>query len=123
MTARKTHLQSTTHSGFDIAFKFAVGATGAVGAISGKGVESVVRDSAGQYTITLKGPIGQIINVAAMLEEAALTDLVPQVLSTDASANQVVIGHHITGATPTATDPPDGSFVHVRVHCAHYSSV
>lgn len=53
---------------------FAVGSTGAVGTTSGKGVTSVTRDSAGQYTVLLQDSYDSVFWASAAIKDTANSD-------------------------------------------------
>lgn len=111
------------------AFKFAVGATGAVGTViqgGGLAVASVVRASAGLYTVTLNNPqFFNILNFHPQVHPAAVADpalrcsYVPGSLTTSA-AGVVTFQFRCTADTAVdntlqaATDPTSGSEVHVK---------
>lgn len=102
--------------------QFAVGASGAVGAIKATGfgataIEggirgSVVRDSAGQYTITLPG-IGAWQFIAPVGEPTATgaTVVVGRVESIDTDTGEIQIQFSALDGSGTATDPASGATV------------
>ncbi len=91
---------------------FAVGATGAVGAITAanSSVLSIVRNSAGNYTITLKDTWANIDAVDVSLQLPAIVDLKTQLVAvTGNSVNFVCI------AVAAPTDPASGANVYFRI--------
>ena len=104
-------------------FKFLVGATGAVGTLSqGKAnlVANVVRNSAGNYTVNFNKPYPlNILFCVPVVHRNAIADAfvkmeydVGSFTPGGADSSMVLF---TTNAGVTATDPPDGSEVHVML--------
>lgn len=95
--------------------KITFGATGAVASTDHKGVTSVARDSAGQYTITLDESYNELLWYGDKILEADVTD------PTAVGVHTRVEAEAVSSATPTVTiqfydftdgseaDPADGS--------------
>lgn len=102
--------------------KAAIGATGAptLNTAASKGISTIVRDAAGDYTITLSESYNSLLMVDIMFLEADDTDLTAQTISEDVDGTTptVKIGFH---AAATPTDPPDGSTIYVRITCKNSS--
>ena len=79
------------------------------GAGENVGITSLARDSAGQYTIVLDGPVAKVLGISMVIQNAAGIPTVPFVgiKSFTASTNTLVL---VTSDadTPAATDPVDG---------------
>lgn len=92
-----------------ISGRFAVGATGAVGTKTGDvGRWTVVRDSAGVYTVTLVRKPKKIMAANGSIRKAAAGDLAVQLQTITESTGKVTFRCQTTGATPAATDPASG---------------
>lgn len=104
-------------------FKMLVGASGAVGTISqakGNLISGIVRDSAGVYTVTLTRPYPYgVLAVIPQINRAAPTDT-NVVANYDAASYSNTAGTFVIHCTNTtgaaaATDPPNGSELHVML--------
>lgn len=99
-----------------------IGASGAVSASSGKGIDSVARASAGQYTITLEEPVGAFLWAGFQLLDATAES--PALVGTEMRLE----AQDVTAATPTVTlqcyaaddgadtDPADGAVIYFCLH-------
>ena len=95
--------------------KAAIGATGdpTLDVSASKGITSITRNAAGDYTILLAEVYPSLLMVDIMFLEADDTDLTSQVISEDVDGvGNVKIGFH---AAATPTDPSDGSTIYVRI--------
>ena len=123
--------RSRTHAvdGVVNAFKFEIGAAGAVGTItewgSGDFVSGVVRTAEGIYTVTLQKPYpATLVSVAPLIASPAIGDAMV-VARFDANSYSASAGTFIintsknTGAADTtqiAGDPANGATVQVVLH-------
>lgn len=73
---------------------------------------SVVRNSAGDYTITLADPVGAFVGFNIEILAASAADLQPQ-LTALSTANKTVQFRVLTGAT--ATDADSGVIIYVII--------
>lgn len=85
-----------------------IGATGAPTLERGLGIASVVRDSAGTYTITLQDRFNRLMGASVMqIVSGGAEDLSFQLDSEDVDGDkEIVLVCHTAG---TETDPSDGS--------------
>lgn len=83
-----------------------IGALGAPTLVSKPGFSSIVRNSAGNYTITLEGKYPDIISADLILEAAAAEDIQFQLESRDVANGQITF-RCLTGGVET--DPSNGS--------------
>lgn len=121
---RLNTLQSATLSGFDICGSFGVtGGDGSVDTTDVKGRNfSVAKEATdGQYTITLDGPLADIISITCVLEAAATEDLVLYVAGFDLTARTVTLQAETVVAAAAEANPADGDRIHFRIHCARHS--
>jgi hypothetical protein len=88
--------------------KVAIGATGAPTLSRGKGVASIVRNSAGNYTITLNDSYNALLNVIPQFVAASgpAAPLVSVVSESVDSAKTIVI--QCADIAEAATDPANG---------------
>jgi len=93
----------------EIFAKISIGAAGAPTLSLGKGISSVVRNSAGTYTVTFSGPIPVFLFAKFIHLASVAQDLNFQVLAVNI-ANKTVQFACLTGAT--ATDPANGTVLH-----------
>lgn len=110
-----------------IAGKFAVGAVGAVGTITpgaGHAIASVVRNSAGNYTITFKDTYPDFLGVKAWISFATAGAVLNPALAVrcwaytpkPASGGATVVLQVVTLASPeVAADTPTGTEIHFEV--------
>lgn len=93
----------------------AIGATGAptLDATNSKGVASIARTAAGDYTITLEDKYQALMHASAQLVVSADEDLTIHVDSEDVDGAKTVKLTCL--AATTATDPSDGSTLLVRI--------
>lgn len=106
-------------------FKFTVGATGAVGTVSqGKAnlVASVVRNSAGNYTVNFNKPYPlNILFCDPKVHRNAIADAFVKMeydvgsFTAGGGSGSASMVLFTTNAGTTATDPPNGSEVHVML--------
>lgn len=101
----------------DVVGKVAIGATGAVGAASGKGF-TVTRSGAGLYTITLdaKGGVPTILWAHADVVFATGTNTqTAKILTLNATTGVVTLQCNDAGTVDVAADPPSGSVLIFRI--------
>lgn len=100
-----------------IALQIDVGATGAVSAIRGKGVSSVVRNSAGKYTITLDRGYKRVLGVGRIGMTGAgapgPVDGTGSVDTTNAGTGSVILYTALTAAPTTAADVASGTTINL----------
>lgn len=81
----------------------AIASDASVTSFSAPGVASVVRTSAGLYTITLSDNYNALVSIGAQVQAAVAVDLVAQLKSADVVSAKTVAINLLTGAV--ATDP------------------
>lgn len=98
--------------------KVAIGATGAVGAASGKGF-TVTRTGAGLYTITLDtthASVPAILFADVKVVASANNDTQDcHILTLDAAAKKVTVACSDAGTVDTPADPDSGSFLSFNI--------
>lgn len=104
-----------------------IGSTGAVSSSSGKGIASVVRNSAGKYTITLSDSYNKLL----WADVAVLDDTNSDPVSVGTVGR--LFSEDVDGSTPTlaiqfydftdgsAADPADGAKVFVKIQLRNSS--
>lgn len=121
ITSGKSSLANFSQAGMVIvAGKVAIGASGAVGAQTGKGF-AVTRTAAGRYTITLDGSGGCANILFALADVVFATQTNTQTATTlthTASARTITVACNDAGTIDTPADPPSGSFLQVFVVAA-----
>lgn len=90
--------------------KLTVGATGAVSASSGYGLSSIVRNSAGNYTITLDRKFKKILSVVPTVIEGTPQGLEMTVTDDSMSSGGALTVEFGTDGG-TATDPSSGQII------------
>lgn len=110
----------------ELFFKFAVGASGAptLDALNSKGIKSVVRNSAGNYTVTLQDQYSKFLGVDA--QELSSTGI-------PAAPNMGIVSQAVNGAAPTvvlqfsaggvATDPDASSTIYGKVSLGNTTAI
>jgi hypothetical protein len=106
--------------------KVAIGATGAptMSAINSKGVASVVRASAGRYTITLQDKYNRFLDFS-MIQVNATASGAPDfyVASVDVVGAKTLVVQCAAADGTTATDPASGVTIYFHVTVANSSAV
>lgn len=90
-----------------------IGASGAVLATSYNEFGTVVRDSAGQYTLTLDQPVVHATIGVTLQSAGTAVDIVPQIKSF--TNGKTITVQCLTGTTPT--DPPNGAALNWMLNC------
>lgn len=75
--------------------------TGVVASFSGKGIASIARTAAGEYTITLEDKVSGLLDASFQVVAATATDLVPQIMSYDVTGAKTVVVNLLAAAVPT----------------------
>ena len=84
-----------------ISLSFAPAGTGAPTDVKGRGVTSVVRDSAGKFTITLKDKFLELMGLNVVIAMTAVADLKPQLGAVDVVTAKTVVLNILAVATAT----------------------
>ena len=116
MASRTFHRQqSLTREVKTLHGKFAVGASGAptLDATLSMGIESVTRDSAGVYIITLEDRYNDLLDFHPTLEAAAAEDLTFQVESETVNTTKTITFQ--CKAAAVETDPSNGSTIRFKI--------
>lgn len=103
----------------DLYLKVSIGATGAPTIVLGKGITSITRNSAGKYTILLKGNANKLMDVSCMPLIASAGAAAPMVVvDSEQVANvttpQLVLQMRAIDNT-TATDPASGEVLMIKI--------
>ena len=93
--------------------KVSIGATGAPTLVSPVGIASISRTSAGLYRITLQDKYASLKSVSVMQIVSSPQDLHFQVKAEDVASAKTVDIICLTGTT--ATDPSNGSTLHIQI--------
>lgn len=99
--------------------KVSIGAAGAPTIVEAKGVKSIVRNSAGNYTILLSDPSNQLKDVfsqsisGSSAQAAPLMTIVSEAVATAAAPTVILQYRAIDNST--ATDPASGEVLLIRI--------
>ena len=104
---------STNREAITVSFRVNIGATGAVTSVAGTGVASVVRTSAGLYTITLNETYPSLLSANATLLAPVAVDLVPQFVSEAVASTKIIVLRTVAAAV--LTDPANGASLLVNL--------
>lgn len=104
----------------DIYAKFIAGATGAVSSFKGAGVKSVVRNSTGNYTITLSATFQRLLMVSGIVSSATAKNVGIQLFGTPANVQTNFLANgtvtvQLTDNTGAAVDPANGDHVWIKM--------
>lgn len=96
-----------------------IGATGAVTSFTGNLIQSVVRNSTGFYTLTLKGPITAMLSAQGMMQSPAsglsgISSIELDNTTNMAAATPIIVIQTLDAAGAIA-DPADGSRILMSV--------
>lgn len=103
----------------------AIGASGAPTLTSGLGITSIVRDSAGKYTVTLDSKYTRLMAFHATLQSATVADLNIQQVSSDVNGAKTVVFHCVAvdgDGAPAATDPASGNKLFLKFELKNTSA-
>ncbi len=75
--------------------------TGVVASYSGRGIASIARTGAGEYTITLEDKCVDLLNCDVSVVSATPVDLVPQIASYDVVSAKTIVVNLLAAAVPT----------------------
>lgn len=98
--------------------KISIGASGAVSSSSGKGIASVVRNSAGKYTITLSDRYNSLLYASAIVLDDTNSDPVtvgiqPRLFSEAVNnATPTIVIQFYNHTDGSAADPANGALVY-----------
>jgi len=98
-----------------------IGASGAPTLVKGLGISGIVRDSAGEYTITLEDKYSSLLHVDIVQLEADAEDLTFQVTSEDVDGTKEI--SIMCKAAAVETDPSDGSVLLIKIDVKNSSVV
>lgn len=101
----------------DVVGKVAIGATGAVGAATGKGFV-VTRTGAGLYTITITATSGVPVILWAHADVVFATagnTQTAKILTLNATSGLITLQTNDAGTVDVAADPPSGSILIFRI--------
>jgi hypothetical protein len=90
-----------------------VGATGAVSAISGYGISGVVRNSAGDYTITFDRKYKKLLDCSLTVVQSTAQGLGLSVKTDSVSSAGTL--NIVTSVGATATDPSSGTVLRFQI--------
>lgn len=107
----------------DLYLKATVGAAGALTITAQKGITSVTRNSAGNYTILLKDLFNLFMIADSMFNSGASAPAAPNmnIVATSVTSAQTiqVQFRNLAGA---ATDPASGEIMHIHIVCRNAST-
>lgn len=108
----------------DLFAKVTVGATGAPTLARGKGIASVVRNSAGLYTITLADKYNALLGatVTCIVPTGVQAAPNPQIVSETVATTKTVVIQFNDLSTPSATDPAEGESFLVHLALSNSSA-
>ena len=97
--------------------EISIGATGAVDSFSGKGTQSVTRNSAGNYTIQMEDGFNKLLSFSHSFEGTPSATLssapITEIASQDSSAGTITI--QTSNAVGVATDLPDTTILRMKM--------
>jgi len=96
--------------------KISIGASGAPTIVNGKGVVSVVRNSAGNYTLTLKDPFYLLMGVSCTSISGSSAPAAPilNVVSETVNSTKTII-IQLRDSAGVATDPASGEILMMHI--------
>lgn len=97
----------------DLYMRVSIGASGAPTATSKVGIASIVRNGAGDYTITLDDKYASLKFFEGILLDSSAEDINLQIHSEAVLASKTIRFLTLAGATPT--DPSDGSELLLKI--------
>lgn len=84
-----------------LSLSFAPAGTGAPTGITGRGVASIVRNSAGNFTITLEDAYSALLDAKMTIAMDAATDISPQLGAVDVVTAKTIVVRTIVAAVET----------------------
>lgn len=91
----------------------AIGASGAPTLTKGLGISGIVRNGAGDYTLTLEDGFVRLMDFQASHEAASAEDITFQLSAQDVTTAKTV--SFFTKTAATETDPSDGSTLRIKL--------
>lgn len=100
--------------------KLTFGSTGAVTLTSGNGIKSVVKNSTGDYTITLQDTYNSLLNITHVYDETGNSGTAPAAPGMFVKANAVTNAttptiEIVTNSAGTATNPASGEILLLEI--------
>lgn len=105
----------------DLYVKVNIGSSGAPTIATGYGISSVVRNSTGNYTITLADKYNHLRFFDVIHLASSAQDLNSQIISEDVDVAKTINFVTLTGAS--ATDPASGSVLLIKIEVKNTSVV
>jgi hypothetical protein len=105
----------------DLYAKVAIGGTGAPTLTTGYGLASIVRNGAGDYTVTLSDKYSSLKHFEAIHLSSSAQDLQFQLHSEDVIGAKTIRFLCLTGATPT--DPASGKVLLLKIEVKNTSVI
>jgi len=98
----------------------AIGASGAPTITKALGIASIVRNGAGDYTLTLDDKYTRLLHVSVQILAAAAEDITAQLVAEDVSSAKTI--QFFTKAAAVETDPSNGARLLIKVDLKNSSS-
>jgi hypothetical protein len=98
----------------------AIGASGAPTVTKALGIASVVRNGAGDYTITLDDKYVRLMHVDVQILAASAEDITAQLAAEDVNGDKTI--QVLTKAAATEADPSDGARLLIRIDLKNSTS-
>lgn len=97
--------------------KVTIGATGAPTLSRGKGIASIVRNSAGLYTITLQDKSARLLEMShdMLSGSSALAAPFMNIVSETVASTKLIVLQFRALDNSTATDPANGEILYLRI--------
>ena len=104
-----------------LTFSFLPAGSSAPTGLAGRGVASVVRDSAGKFTITLEDKYPALLSAEVLIAMNAVADLKAQLGAVDVSNAKTIVLNILAVATPTDIAANAANRVYVTLHLRNTS--
>ncbi len=105
----------------DLYAKVTIGASGAPTLVSPVGIASIVRNSAGNYTLTLQDKYISLKFFRVSFKASSAQDMNAQIIAEDVASAKTVNFVCLTGAS--ATDPASGQTMLIKLELKNTSAV
>ncbi len=104
--------------------KVAIAGSGAPTLSEGKGIASIVHNSAGNYSITLQDNYNMLLDVSGQSISGSSAQAAPMmtVVSEAVASSKIIILQYRAIDNSTATDPASGEVLLIRIACRNAST-
>lgn len=107
----------------DVMLKVSIGATGAPTIVNGKGVVSITRNSAGNYSILLKDKFNVLMGMDIISISGSSAPAAPVVgIVSETVSSTKIVRIQMRDASNVATDPADGEVLMINIKLRNAST-